>query len=193
MWLWTTGHCPLSCLLTVQSFFPLYPIIGEKSPGRARLWGHLWSTEIEGNLPFSIWQHSAHHLLLDWDLCFKAHNFVFVIAESFFYVNSIFLPRKRFQNVDWVVVPLIITSIISNSKPNASLATMFPGYSVWPAIAQIFIWYITCKLQMEALIVSCYSLALTLIEYIIDHLPFKRRLTSSLPHFLGIIFKYLIF
>lgn len=103
-WHWTTGYHPFSCLLPTQSFFLLYPIIGEET------------TRVSSTMGTPLVyrdrrQPTAFHLAttntspaLRLRTLFQSTRFCLCNCWVIYYVKSISLPRKRFWNVDWPVV-----------------------------------------------------------------------------------------
>lgn len=185
-WLWTTGHHPLSCLLPTQSSFLLYPIIAEETTGVSSTLGtplvyrdrrqptvfHLATTNMSPALRLRTWFQGTWLCLCNcWVIC---------------YIKSISLPRKRFQNGGW---PVVLWNGLS--PPHSHFKTKcFPSHSFQDILSGLQLLReslgITWKLLMEALHVPCSSLSLTLTYY--------RPLTiEEEAHFLGMIFKYLIF
>lgn len=176
-WLWTTGHHPLSCLLPTQSFFLLYPIIGEETTRVSSILGtplvyrdrrqlmvfHLATTNTSPALRLRTWFQGTRFCLCNcWVIC---------------YVKSISLPRKRFQNGGW---PVVLWNGLS-PRPPVSKPNAFP-------VTASRIFCLTCNCS-ESHSTSpgnywwklCMCLVLTYLWrwHITDHWPLKRRLIFS--------------
>lgn len=185
-WLWTTGHHPLSCLLPTQSFFLLYPTIGEETTRVSSTLGtplvyrdrrqptvfHLATTNTSPALRLRTWFQGTRFCLCNcWVIC---------------YVKSISLPRKRFQNGGW---PVVLWNGLS-PPPSRFKTKCFPSHSFQDILSDRQLLResldITWKLLLEALHVPRSNLSLTLTYY-------RPLAIEEEAHFLGMIFQYLIF